>query len=117
MDTLRAIVVLVHIAGFAITFGSWFAEVASRRRRATHVMDIGLWISLVSGLVLAAPWPAGIELDYVKLGVKFMILVVLGAVVGIGISRQDKTGERAPAVIFWAIGGLAFANATIAMIW
>ena len=117
METLRAIVVLVHIAGFAITFGSWFAEVASKRRRATHVMDIGLWISLASGLALAAPWPAGIELDYLKLGVKFAILVVLGAVLGIGISRQRKTGERAPAGIFWTIGGLAFANATIAVIW
>lgn len=117
METLRAIVVLVHIAGFAITFGSWFAEVASKRRRATHVMDIGLWISLVSGLALAAPWPAGIELDYLKLGVKFAILVVLGAVLGIGISTQRKSGERAPAAIFWAIGGISLANATIAMIW
>lgn len=117
MDTLRAIVVLVHITGFAITFGSWFAEVASRRRRATRVMDIGLWISLASGLVLAAPWPAGIELDYLKLGVKFAILAVLGAILGIGISRQRKAGERAPAGIFWAIGGLSLANATIAMIW
>ena len=117
MDTLRAIVILIHIAGFAITFGSWFAEVASSRRRATHVMDIGLWISLASGLALAAPWPAGIELDYLKLGVKFMILVVLGAVLGIGISRQRKTGERAPAGIFWMIGGLAFANAAVAIMW
>jgi len=117
MDTLRSIVVLVHIAGFAITFGSWFAEAASGRRRATHVMDIGLWISLASGLALAAPWPAGVELDYLKLGVKFMILVMLGAVLGVGISRQRKTGERAPAGIFWTIGGLVFANATIAMIW
>ena len=117
MDTLRSIVVLVHIAGFAITFGSWVAEASSGRRHATHIMDVGLWTSLASGLILAVPWPSGVELDYLKLGVKFAILVVLGATLGIALNTQRRTGDRAPARLFWTIGGLAFANAAIAVIW
>lgn len=117
METLRDVVVLIHIAGFAITFGAWFTEAVTKRCRTTRVMDLGLLISLLSGLALAAPWPAGIELDYVKIGVKLAILIVLGGLIGAGNARQRKTGERAPAGIFWAIGALSLANAGIAVIW
>lgn len=117
METLRDIVVLIHIAGFAITFGAWFTEAVTKRFRTTRVMDIGLLLSLVTGLVLAAPWPAGIELDYAKLGVKLAVLIVLGGLIGAGNARQRKSGERAPAGIFWAIGALSLGNAAIAVIW
>lgn len=117
METLRALVVLVHITGFAITFGAWFTELAKKRRRATRAMDIGLWVSLATGLILAAPWPEGIELNYLKLGLKFLILAVLGATLGAGMHKQEKTGERAPTGIFWAVGGLCFTNAAIAILW
>ncbi|MDR5699205.1 Fe-S protein [Agromyces aerolatus] len=117
METLRDVVVLLHIVGFAITFGAWVTEAATRRFRTNRLMDLGLLISLVTGLALAAPWPAGIELDYAKIGVKFAILIALGALIGIGNARQRKTGERAPTGIFWAIGILSLANAGIAVIW
>jgi hypothetical protein len=45
------------------------------------------------------------------------VLVVLGALIGIGNARQRKSGERAPTGIFWAIGALSLANAAIAVIW
>lgn len=45
-------------------------------------MDYGLLLSLLTGLALAAPWPAGIEPNYPKIGVKLVILVVIGGVLG-----------------------------------
>ncbi|WP_139415637.1 Fe-S protein [Agromyces laixinhei] len=117
METLRDLVVLIHITGFAITFGAWFTALATRRKRVTRIMDVGLWVSLASGLILAAPWPEGIELDYLKLGLKFVILAALGGTLGVGMHKQDKTGVRAPAGIFWAVGGLCFTNAAIAVLW
>lgn len=117
METLRDVVVLLHIVGFAITFGAWVTEAATRRFRTNRLMDVGLLISLVTGLALAAPWPAGIELDYAKIGVKLAILIALGALIGIGNARQRKSGERAPTGVFWAIGVLSLANAGIAVIW
>lgn len=117
MEVLRDVVVLVHLVGFAVTFGAWVAEAAAGRFRTTRVMDYGLLVSLLTGLALSAPWPAGIELNYPKIGVKLVILVILGALLGMGNARQRRTGETVPRPLFAAVGALAFAAAAIAVLW
>ncbi len=117
METLRNIVVLLHIVGFAITFGAWTAEAAARRFRFTRVMDYGLLLSLLTGIVLAAPWPAGIELNYAKIGVKLAILVVLGGILGMGSARQRRSGAAVARPLFVAAGVLSLTAAGIAVIW
>lgn len=117
MDLLRNVVVLLHIVGFAVTFGAWVAEAAARRFSITRSMDYGLLLSLLTGLALAAPWPAGIDLNYPKIGVKLVILIILGGVLGMGSARQKRTGEPVPRAMFWSIGVLSFAAAAIAVLW
>ncbi|TQK18935.1 hypothetical protein FBY40_1425 [Microbacterium sp. SLBN-154] len=116
MEFLRHLVVLIHLVGFAVIFGAWVVEAVSRRRQATSLMNWGLLIAGVAGLILAAPWPAGIELNYAKIGVKLVILLAIGAVLGIARARQRKTDATPPA-LFWSIGVLTFANAAIAVLW
>ena len=100
MEVLRSVVVLLHIVGFAITFGAWVAEAAAGRFRTTRVMDYGLLASLLTGLALAAPWPAGVDLNYPKIGVKLVILVVIGGLlVGnhgtrFGMTATARAGGR-----------------------
>lgn len=117
MELLRNVVVLLHIVGFAITFGGWAAEALAQRFRTTRAMDYGLLLSLLTGLALAAPWPAGIELNYPKLGIKLVILVILGGLLGMGSARQKRTGNPIPRAMFWSIGVLSFAAAAIAVLW
>lgn len=117
MELLRNVVVLVHIVGFAVTFGAWVAEAAARRFRTTRVMDYGLLVSLLTGVALAAPWPAGIVLNYLKIGVKLAILVAIGGLLGMGNARQRRTGEPVPRPVFGAIGVLSLAAAGIAVLW
>jgi len=117
MELLRHVVVLFHIVGFAITFGAWTAEAAAKRFRFTRTMDYGLLLSLLTGLALAAPWPAGIELNYPKIGVKLVILVVIGAVLGMGSARQRRTGSPVARPLFISVGVLSFAAAAIAVLW
>ncbi|MFY9921172.1 MAG: Fe-S protein [Mycobacterium sp.] len=117
MELLRHVVVLLHIVGFAVTFGAWAAEAAARRFRTTRLMDYGLLVSLVTGLALAAPWPAGIELNYPKIFAKLVILVVLGGLLGMGNAKQRRTGEAVPRVVFALIGILSLAAAGIAVLW
>jgi len=117
MELLRHVVVLVHIVGFAVTFGAWVAEWAARRFRVTRVMDYGLLTSLLTGLALAAPWPAGIVLNYPKIGTKLVILVVLGGLLGMGSARQKRTGVAVPRGLFMAIGALSLGAAAIAVLW
>ena len=116
MEVLRGVVVLLHIVGFAVTFGAWVAEAAAKRFRTTRVMDWGLLVSLITGLALAAPWPAGIELNYPKVWIKLVILVILGGLLGMGGSRQRRTGEAVPRALFFAVGVLAFAAAAVAVL-
>lgn len=116
LEVLRHLVVLVHLVGFAVLFGAWTVEAVSRRMQVTTLMNIGLAIAGVAGLVLAAPWPAGIELNYAKIGVKLVVLIVIGALIGIGKGRQRKSGQ-VPASVFWLIGILTLVNAGIAVLW
>jgi hypothetical protein len=116
MEILRHIVVLIHLVGFAILFGAWVVEVVNRQHRITRLMNWGLAIAGVAGLILAAPWGIDYSLNYTKLIVKFVILIAIGALLGIGAGRQKKNGTVPPA-IFWLIGILTLTNAAIAVIW
>ncbi len=116
METLRHVVVFIHLIGFALLFGAWAVEAYTRRFGVTPLQHIGLTIAAVAGLALAAPWGISYELNYAKIGTKLVILLIIGALLGIGQGRQRKTGSVPPAV-FWLIGILTAVNAAIAVIW
>lgn len=118
METLRHLVLLVHLVGFAVLFGAWAVEAFGGNRGVTRLMNIGLTIATVAGLALAAPWglAEGGELNYAKIGTKLVILLVIGAFAGIGGARQRKDGA-VPPVLFWGIGILTLVNAAIAVLW
>ena len=116
MEFLRHLVVLVHLVGFALLFGAWAVEAIGGRRNVTRLMNWGLAVAAVAGLALAAPWGVSHELNYIKIGVKLVILLVIGALLGIGAARQRKRGS-VPAGVFWSIGALTLANAAIAVLW
>jgi hypothetical protein len=116
MEILRSVVILIHIVGFAILFGAWVAEAVGRRIRVTPLMNYAIVISLVTGLILSAPWGSDHEPNYIKIGIKLVVLLVIGALLGIGSARQKRTGSLSPA-IFWPIGILALLNAGLAVIW
>lgn len=118
METLRHIVLFVHLIGFATLFGAWAVEAFGGKKQITRLMHIGVTIAAVAGLALAAPWglPEGVEMNYAKIGTKLVILLIIGALLGIGQGRQRKTGEVPPAM-FWGIGILTLVNAGIAVLW
>jgi len=117
MEILRHVVLLVHLVGFAVLFGAWVTQLFGQRR-IMRLMDYGLLIAGLAGLALAAPWGLadGVEFNYVKIGVKLLVLLVIGAILGMGSARQRTQGATPPA-LFWSIGILTLFNAGIAVIW
>lgn len=115
METLRGIVLIVHLIGFAVLFGAWAVE-ALGARRITRIMSWGLLVAGVAGLALAAPWGTDHDLNYAKIAVKLIVLLVIGALLGIGSARQKRT-KTLPAAIFWLIGAATVANVAIAVLW
>lgn len=118
METLRHIVLFIHLLGFAVLFGSWAVQAFGGKKQLTSLMNVGLLIAGVAGLALAAPWglPAGVSMNYAKIGTKLVILLIIGALIGIGMARQ-KRGAAVPPVLFWGVGVLTAVNAGIAAIW
>lgn len=116
METLRHIVLFVHLIGFAVLFGAWAVEAYTRRFGITPLQHIGVTIAAIAGLALAAPWGTSHDLNYAKIGTKLIILLIIGAFLGIGQARQRKTGS-VPPLLFWGIGVLTAVNAAIAVIW
>ena len=115
MEILRSIVVLVHLVGFATLFGAWVVELVGQRR-VTRIMHWGLGIALIAGLALSAPWGLDHDLNYAKIGIKLVVLVLIGGLLGAGAGRLRKSGS-VPAGIFWPIGILTLLNAGLAVIW
>ncbi|MEV8024361.1 Fe-S protein [Microbacterium sp. NPDC080220] len=115
MEILRSVVVLVHLVGFATLFGAWVVELVGQRR-VTRIMHWGLGIALVAGLALSAPWGLDHDLNYAKIGIKLVVLVLIGGLLGAGAGRLRKSGS-VPAGIFWPIGILTLLNAGLAVIW
>ncbi|OAH50818.1 hypothetical protein [Microbacterium oleivorans] len=115
MEILRSIVVLVHLVGFATLFGAWVVELVGQRR-VTRIMHWGLGIALVAGLALSAPWGLDHDLNYAKIGIKLVVLVLIGGLLGAGAGRLRKSGS-VPTGIFWPIGILTLLNAGLAVIW
>jgi hypothetical protein len=115
MENLRHLVLLFHLIGFATLFGAWIVE-AFGKRRITRFMHWGLTLAALAGLILAAPWGTDGDMNYMKIGIKLIILIVIGALLGIGAGRQRKTGSVPPA-IFWSIGVLTLTNASLAVLW
>lgn len=115
MEILRHAVVLVHLVGFAVLFGAWVVE-AVGQRRVTRIMHWGLAIAAVAGLALAAPWGIEYDLNYAKIGTKLVVLLVIGALLGIGAGRQRRS-NGVPAAVFWGIGLLTLLNAGLAVLW
>jgi hypothetical protein len=117
VELLRNVVVLAHIVGFAVIFGTWVVEATARRFRTTRLMGYGLLISLITGLALAAPWPAGIHLNCPKIGIKPAIRVVLGSCSGWVTPGSAARVRRCRVRCFVSVGVLALSAAGIAVIW
>jgi hypothetical protein len=116
MEFVRLLLRYLHLVGFALLIGAWVAQYLTGRLRVNAVMRTGLGTMIGTGLLLAIPFPSGVDLNYFKLGVKLAIALGIGALFGVAVTRERaETAVTRP--LFLSIGGLALVNAAIAVFW
>jgi hypothetical protein len=104
------------IVGFAMLFGGFLTQYISHTLRISVLMRVGLSTMIFTGLLLAIPFPADVDLNYVKLGVKLGITVLIGAAFEFA-TVAVRSGKAVGGAHFLAVGGLALLNAAVAIFW
>lgn len=113
MDILYNVFVLLHLIGFAALFGGAFTQMKGPERVVNAAMFHGALTQIISGVVLLGLQEMGDgDVNHAKLGVKFVILVVITVLV---VVNRKKTSV--PSGAFWAIFGLTLVNAALAVFW
>ncbi|NUT32343.1 MAG: hypothetical protein HOV79_04620 [Hamadaea sp.] len=115
-EFLRLSLRYLHLVGYALLLGGWAAQYFRGRYQVTWVMRIGIGAALTFGVLLAIPFPEGIDLNYVKLAVKLGIGVLIGAAIGVAYAR-DRAGKAVSKGHFLGIGLMTLTNAAVAVFW
>jgi hypothetical protein len=113
MDTLRLVLLFVHILGFAALIGGLLVQAGAGEKVVNGAMRDGAGTAFLAGLFLVGVLEAGDEdVDHAKIGVKLVIgLVVLGLVMA------NLRKPRIPAGLYWGILALSVANVAVAVFW
>ena len=116
MDILKIILVILHFVGLASLLGSFLVqvkEVGQGKGRVLTGMFHGALTMLVTGLALyGVHMGMGHELNHMKLGIKFLVLVVITVLV-----LMYRKKEVVPSGVLWGIGGLTLLNVILAVAW
>jgi hypothetical protein len=116
VEWLRLALRYLHLVGFALLIGGWAVQFLASRTQVSLPMRIGLGAMIGTGLLLSIPFPAGVDLDYVKLGVKLVIALGVGALFGV-VETRAKAGKTVSRGLFGSVGALALVNAAVAVFW
>ncbi|WP_066082197.1 hypothetical protein [Pseudoclavibacter albus] len=116
MEILWSLLTILHFIGLASLLGSFLVQMKDISRGQGKIlpgMFHGALTMLVTALgFFAVGMAADYELNHMKLGIKFLILLIITALV---IVFRKK--ETAPKWTLFAIGGLTLANVIIAVAW
>jgi hypothetical protein len=113
METLRLVLLVLHLLGFAALFGGLIVQVRAPEKVVNAAMRDGAGTAFLAGLLLVGVLEAGdTTVDHAKIAVKFAIgLVVLILVMA------NMRKPRIPDGLFYALILLTVANACVAVFW
>ena len=113
METLRLVLLFLHILGFAALIGGLLAQVRDAEKSVNAAMRDGAGTAFLAGLLLVGVLEAGDgDVNHAKLGVKFAIgLVVLVLVMA------NMRKSRIPQGLYFGLLGLSVLNVALAVFW
>jgi hypothetical protein len=115
METLRLVLLIIHIIGFSALIGGLLAQVGTSRDalHVTGMMRDGIGTAFVAGLALVGVLEAGDDpVNHGKIAVKFGIGLVLLVLIMANARR-----ERIPFGLWLGLLVLAVADVCVAVLW
>ena len=112
METLRLILLFLHLLGMAVLFGGWVAQRTQATKQITQPMMNGAYTQLVTGVLLTFVRGDAPDVEQAKIAVKFVVVLVI-----IGIMHAFRRRDAVPTGPDLAIGLLTILNVGIAVFW
>ncbi|GAA1114350.1 hypothetical protein GCM10009668_41020 [Nocardioides dubius] len=113
METLRLILLFLHILGFAALIGGLLAQAGVKDKVVNAPMRDGAGLAFLAGLAVVGVIEAdGGDLNHTKVGIKLLVGLVILALVMANI-RKPKISDA----LYWSILGLAVVNVAVAVFW
>lgn len=113
METVRLVLLFVHILGWAALFGGLLAQAREPYKRVNAAMRDGVGTAFLSGLALVGVLEAGDDpVNHAKVAVKLVIGLVLLVLV-----MANMRKERIPHGLWVGLTLLTAANIAVAVFW
>ena len=113
METLRLILLIIHILGFSALIGGLLVQAGAGEKVVNAAMRDGVGTAFLAGLALVGVLEAGDDaVNHAKVGVKLLIGLVLLVLV-MANARKD----RIPQGLWVGLVLLSFANVCVAVLW
>lgn len=113
METLRLILLIIHILGFAALIGGLLAQAGPGDKKVNGAMRDGVGTAFLTGLALVGVLEAGDDpVNHGKIAVKLVLGLVLLVLVMANLRK-----ERIPQGLWAGLLVLAVAEVCVAVLW
>ncbi len=113
METLRLILLLLHILGFAALFGGLLVQVRDPEKSVNAAMRDGAGTAFLTGVLLVGVLEAGDgDVNQYKIGVKFAVALAIVVLVMVNLRKP-----MIPQGLYFGLMGLTVLNIALALFW
>ncbi|MBU2698058.1 MULTISPECIES: hypothetical protein [Pimelobacter] len=114
METLRLILLILHILGFAALIGGLLAQAGPGDKKVTGVMRDGVGTAFLAGLLLVGVLEGtdGVTVNHAKIAVKLVIGLILLVLV-----MANMRKAKIPNGLWAGLLVLAVADVCVAVLW
>ena len=112
METLRLVLLFVHILGYAALLGGLLVQLRSETKAVSSLMRDGIGTAFLAGLLLVGVLESLGSPDHAKIGVKFAIGLVILVLVMVNMRKP-----RIPQGLYVGLLLLTIANIAVAVFW
>ena len=112
METLRLVLLFVHILGYAALLGGLLVQVRDDTKRVNSLMRDGSGLAFLAGLLLVGVLESLGSPDHAKIGVKFAVGLVILVLVMVNMRKPSI-----PQGLYVGLLLLTVANIAVAVFW